>query len=238
MTSPPARETLLFSALAIKTPLTELLPAFERGTGYRVRAAFEPTAILERLIAEGERPDVLICTGAAMSRLVEQGIVEGASARRFISSAIGVAVAPGYVHPSLGDIDSVTETLLGARSVAYSRSGASGQYFVRLVDRLGIAEEVNGRATILEKGFVGEALLDGRADLAIQQISELAAVVGIEIVGPFPDPLQEPVELSIGRSAQAGPGTGGEALLRFITSPEAMATFAAVGVEPVTDVRI
>ena len=95
MTSPPARETLLFSALAIKTPLTELLPAFERGTGYRVRAAFEPTAILERLIAEGERPDVLICTGAAMSRLVEQGIVEGASARRFISSAIGVAVAPG-----------------------------------------------------------------------------------------------------------------------------------------------
>ncbi len=74
---------------------------------------------------------------------------------------------------------------------------------------------------------------------ALQQAKWLvAAVVGIEIVGPFPDPLQEPVELSIGRSAQAGPGTGGEALLRFITSPEAMATFAAVGVEPVTDVRI
>jgi len=80
---------------------------------------------------------------------------------------------------------------VAARSVAYSRTGASGIYFAGLLPRLGLAEAVNAKATIIPQGFTAEKLVSGEADIAVQQISELMVVPGIEVVGPLPDPVQE-----------------------------------------------
>ena len=91
--------------------------------------------------------------------------------------------------------------LLGARSVAYSRIGASGILFAQLIERLGIAAEINARAMIIPQGFTAERLVSGEADLAVQQISELKQVGGIEVVGPIPHELQTPAVFSAGRMA-------------------------------------
>jgi hypothetical protein len=80
--------------------------------------------------------------------------------------------------------------LLGARAVAYSRLGASGILFAQLIERLGIASEVNARALIIPQGFTAERLATGEADLAVQQISHLKQDRGIEGLGPIPYELQ------------------------------------------------
>jgi len=74
--------------------------------------------------------------------------------------------------------------------VAYSRIGASGIFFAQLIERMGIASEINARARITPSGFTAERLVSGEADLAVQQISELKLVPGVEIVGPVPLELQ------------------------------------------------
>src|SRR6202012_3790035 len=92
-------------------------------------------------------------------------------------------------------------TLLGARCVAYSRLGASGIFFAQLIERMGIAAEINARAHIIPSGFTAERLVSGEADLAVQQLSELKLVSGIEVVGPIPLHLQSPAVFSAGRLA-------------------------------------
>jgi molybdate transport system substrate-binding protein len=150
-----------------------------------------------------------------------------------VRSGIGVAVAAGSPPPPIQTVDELRRALLGSGRVAYSRTGASGVYFADLLVTLGIADAVNEQACIIDKGFVAETLLDGRADLAVQQLVELASVDGIQIVGPLPGEAQQHVELSAATSAAsttAGP------LLEFLYSADAARTYRSAGLEPMFEV--
>lgn len=193
-----AERLLLMSALAVKEPLDTLLREAVTTRELAIETAYEPTAVIERAIAEGARPDIVVCTTPAMERLVAQGVIDPETVQLLAESSIGVAIVPGAPVPDLSGVDELIEALLAARAVAYSRTGASGQSFARLIDRLGIADRVNARAVVIEKGFVAETLLDGRADIAIQQLSELATVAGVEIVGPLPEAAQDRIVLTAG----------------------------------------
>ena len=122
--------------------------------------------------------------------------------------------------------------LLGARSVAYSRLGASGIFFAGLIERIGIAAEINARATIVPQGFTAERLITGEADLAVQQISELKQVAGIEIVGPIPLDLQTPAVFSAGRLTASKQAAASDALLKYLASPEVAPVLRESGLEP------
>lgn len=221
----------VFSALAVQTPLTALTEEFTARTGEAVATTFEPTAVLQELIADGARPDVLICTREAMEALAADGVVEGVAP--LVTSAIGVAVAPGRPHPDLGDVPRLVAALRSGR-VAYSRAGASGKYFAGLLERLGLTDEVNARAVIPDKGFVAEALLDGRADLAVQQLSELAVVPGIEIVGPLPDGAQQRIVLDVAVGSASAHPEAARLFRDWVTSPAAGKRYRAAQLDPAT----
>lgn len=222
----------LFSGLAVKGVLEgSVLPAFSEQTGVRIQPTYEPTKVLEGLVADGARPDVFVGVAAGVRTLAAEGVLDQTSLQPLVRSGIGVGVAPDAPGPSVGTVDELVQALRSARSVAYSRTGASGVYFAGLLDRLGIAEEVNERATILAGGFTGEALLDGRADLAIQQVIELKAVEGVKVVGSLPDDVQQHVELWAGSAVDASEAA--LQLLRFLTSPLAVAAYAESGLDPV-----
>ncbi|WP_365885057.1 substrate-binding domain-containing protein [Bradyrhizobium sp.] len=123
-------------------------------------------------------------------------------------------------------------TLLGARSIAYSRIGASGIFFAQLIERLGIASEVNARARIIPSGLTAALLVSGEADLAVQQISELKQVAGVEVVGPIPRELQTAAVFSAGRWAASLKPAQADALLRYLASPEVAPVLRESGLEP------
>lgn len=225
------RELSLFSGLAVKGVLERsVLPGFVEAAGCSVRATFEPTTILERMIAEGARPDVVVGVKDAVRGLAAAGLLDPATLAPLVRSGIGIAVVPGSTPPAIGTAEELASALRAARSVAYSRSGASGVYFARLLERLGIAEQVNERACILPGGFTAEALLDGRADLAVQQVIELASVPGVRILGPLPDEVQHYVELWVG--AATGAGVDAEALLEHLASASAARSYREAGLSP------
>jgi molybdate transport system substrate-binding protein len=122
--------------------------------------------------------------------------------------------------------------LLGARSVAYSRLGASGIFFAQLIAGMGIASEVNARASIVPQGFTAERLLSGEADLAVQQISELKQVAGTDIVGPIPLHLQDPAVFSAGRLSASTRPEQSDRLLKFLASKEVAPALRDSGLEP------
>ena len=101
-----------------------------------------------------------------------------------------------------------------------------------LIAQMGIAAEINAKAAIVEQGFTAERLVSGEADLAVQQISELKQVEGIEVVGPVPHDLQTPAVFSAGRMANAEHADTADRLLRYLASPEVVPVLRQSGLEP------
>ena len=180
----------------------------------------------------GENADVLILTREGLGALAGEGLVVTASCVDLARSFVGIAVRQGFPHPNIASEAALRAALLGARSVAYSRLGASGILFAQLIERMGVAAEVNAKATITPSGFTAERLVTGEADLAVQQISELKQVTGIEVVGAIPLELQTPAIFSAGRMAASMKVDQSDRLLMNLASPEVAPVLRDTGLEP------
>ena len=207
-----------------------IVPAFEAAGG-DVEIAWSPTTIIMKGLADGQRPDAVLVLSDAMDTLVRDGLVDAASRVEVARSRYALAVRAGAPHPAIDTVEALTRTLTEARSVAFSKSGASGIYFDRLLPRLGIAEAVRARATIIPAGFTAERLVSGEADIAVQQMSELMVVAGIEVIGPFPHPVQEVTTFSAAIMRGAANREGAERLLAAMTDPATVDAYRGSGLE-------
>jgi molybdate transport system substrate-binding protein len=220
----------LFCAVALRKAVEEaILPAFTRTTGTVVDVIFEPTNLLLRRIDAGARPDVVAGITALLEAPASSGVIDAASRKPVAKSGIGVAGSPALESPDIASVDGLISALTKARSVAYSRNGPSGVYFARLLRELGIADQINSRATIVDQGPTAFALLDGRSDLAIHQMSELLLVPQAKLLGPLPHPVQHYTEFSTVRSSSAVRNLEAAALLHFLHSTLAKAAYSAAG---------
>jgi len=145
---------------------------------------------------------------------------------------LGVAVKRGAARPDISTPEAFRRTLLGARSVAYSRYGASGLYFAKLIQDLGIADQIVPRATIIQSGFTAERLISGEADVAVQQLSELMVVDGADIVGPFPAEYQVETSFTAALFRDCANFQAAEAFLQQLRTPEAERAYFAAGLTP------
>jgi molybdate transport system substrate-binding protein len=129
-------------------------------------------------------------------------------------------------------------TLLDAKSITYSNpalGGASGVHFAKVLDRLGIANEMKPK-TVFSKipGEVGQLVAKGEAEVAVHQIQELMSVPGIELVGPLPGDLQNTIVFLGAILIDAQGVEAAKALINFLRTPEAVAVIRAKGMEPAT----
>ncbi|WP_137181892.1 substrate-binding domain-containing protein [Roseomonas sp. AR75] len=181
----PAAPLRILSTLGVHGVLQGLLPrAAEAGFAPEIR--FDPTVRLLAAIRDGAHGDVAILTEEGVADLTASGVLAPSPRRILAQSMVGAAVRAGAPRPDIGTEAAFIATLRAAPSVVYSASGASGLFFAALIERLGIAAEVNAKARIVPQGFTAEPVARGEAALAIQQISELMAVPGVDILGPLP----------------------------------------------------
>lgn len=193
---------------------------------------FAPTAVLLRRIAEGEGADVAILTAEGIDRLVAEGVLAQGSRRDLVLSPIGLAVRSGAPHPRIGTLEAFVETLRAAPSLVYSRAGASGIFFADLIERLGLAEEMAAKATVIPSGFTAETVARGEAELAVQQVSELLVIPGIEVVGRLPEGAQQISTFSAGLFAASDRRKEAQALVEALASPALDGVYEAAGLMP------
>jgi molybdate transport system substrate-binding protein len=220
----------VLSTLAVMGAMRALSGRYEAESGVSIEADFSPTvALLERLRG-GEKADIAILTAQGIDDLTHKGIVLPATRTDMALSFVGIAVKAGAARPDIGSVDAVKASLLAARSVAYSKIGASGIFFAGLLHRLGIADEV--RTIVVPSGFTAERLVSNEADLAVQQVSELMMVPGIEVVGKLPSEIQTVATFSGGILASSSRPEQAAALLRFLSSPAVASILRQTGLEP------
>jgi molybdate transport system substrate-binding protein len=174
--------------------------------------------------------DVVIMSDAAIDALIAAGTL---AAERFdlARSRIGVAVRKGAPRPDITTLASFIETLRKAKSIGRSRQGISGLYIAGELARLGLADELGPKFKAYD-GYAAQACANGEVEIAIQQISELAPIAGLDIIGPVPDELQKITIFSAGIGAHSGHRDIALAFITCLKSKEAAPTLRANGLEP------
>ena len=152
----------------------------------RSQVSYDPAKRILKRIAGGETPDLIICGASALEDMTKQGKIVAETSRLVARCGVGIAVRTGAPKPDISSVEAFKRTLLNAKSVAYTQEGASGIHFAGQIERLGIAEQIKSKAVRQPGGLVGELVAAGKAELAVQQIPELMAVPGVELVGPLP----------------------------------------------------
>ena len=229
-------ELTVYSTIGVRSAVQELFRKFEKENACRLNITWGTAPMLVARIESGENADVLVLSRAGIDALAEQGKIATGSDVTLAGSGIAVAVKAGAPKPDISTPQALKETLLKAKSIAYSEpsaGGASGVYFAKLIERMGIAEQMRPKTKYPPPGgFSGELLLSGEAELAVQQKPELMHVAGTEIVGFLPGDLNMVTEFAAAIMAGSKNVPMGSALIAMLRSPEAAAVFRSKGLEP------
>jgi len=230
------QELQIFSTIAVQTALEALAPQFEAESGFRLRVTWNTAPVLVKRLQGGETADVLILNRAGIDTMIRDGRILPGSEVTLASSATAIAIKAGAARPDISTPEALKQTLLTARAISYTdpaAGGASGIYFAKLLERLGIAAEINAKTKFPPPaGLSGDFLLTGEADLAIQQKPELLQVPGIEILGMLPGDLHMVTVFVAGIEASSPRAATAKALIDFLRSPSAAEVFRTKGLDP------
>jgi molybdate transport system substrate-binding protein len=188
-----AADITVLSAGAINSVAKALIPEFEASTGNKVTLRNDTVGALVRRIAAGETFDVVMMSPAGLDELAKAGKIAPESNVRLAQVGIGVGIKSGSPAPDISTVAAFKAALLGVRKVAYidpASGGSSGIYLAKLFQTMGIAEAMAPKSVLVNGGLAATAVVDGRADMVAQQISEVIAVPGITLVGPLPAEIQ------------------------------------------------
>jgi len=224
-----AAEVKFFAGGGFRSVMTELAPAFERATGHKVVATWDSTGGLQKRINAGESFDVLFIGPEIVDGFIKQGKIVPGTRAEVARAGLGVAVRAGSPKPDISSADAFKRALVNAKSVAYVGEGQSGVYFVELLGRLGIAEEVKPKLKAKGVADVMQAGASGEADLVVYLIPAILADRSVDLVGPLPADIQTYIVFATGLSAAAAEPIGGKALIDFLRSDAATAVLKAKG---------
>ena len=226
-------EFKVFGSNALRTVLLDCLSAFDRANGVTTTVDFGATNHTLDIIRGGATADVIIATATAIDALTSEGKIIQGTRTDLAMAGIGACVRAGALRPDISTVEALKRTLLDAKSISYSKAGQSGIHMAKVIEQLGIAELVNAKAKINASGLVGEVVLRGEVELGFQQISELLAVKGVDVIGPLPDELQLNSVFAAGIGAATQQQKTAQALIAQLRTAHAARVMRDNGLTPI-----
>ena len=226
-----------FVSMGVQGVMDAVRPPFERASAHTLALTFNTSKMLLQGLRGGAVPDLVISSSEGIDGLIAEGAVVPNSGVNLAKSVVGMAVCKGTPKPDISTPEGFKRAVLAARAIAYSEpagGGASGVHFERLIHQLGIADAVKPKAKHPPVGtHTADMLLTGEVDLAVQQVTELLYVQGIDLIGPLPVELQLTTIFAGGVHAKAKRPGEARAFLAYLRTPAAAQAFRAQGLEPV-----
>src|SRR6266566_3746722 len=218
----PARAaeiTVVAGAGPLPDVMGTLLPMFEKATGNKVKISFKGAPAVTADLKSGAA-DLVITNSEVVDELATSGDVARDGKTLLMISKVGIAVKAGAKRPDVSTPEKLKAALLAAKTVGYSQ-GASGQHFLTVIQKLGIADAIKGKAVVVQNRPVGAAIASGEAEIGVQQVAELRPVKGVDQFGELPPALQKQIPYSAGVAAKAKEAATARALVTFLRSEAA-----------------
>ena len=233
----PATTLKLMSTIALRSVLNEIIPDFQKRSGVKVEIEYGATAKLSERIRAGARGYLVMAVAGSINELEAEHILRQGGRVDLVTSDVGMAVKQGAPAPDISTAAALIATLRASRSFVYSKQGASGLYFASLLKRLGLDEELRAKATVLAEGLTGEPVARGEIELAVQQMSELMQVSGINIFAKLPPAVQQSTTFSVGIFKDPTKYEVINAFTAFMRTPAVIAVYKRQGLDPITPAK-
>ena len=218
-----------------------LSAGFTRETGHRLELSVANPAGIQRKLAGGETPDILILPSQVIDALEQAGMLRPRSRVDVARVGVGVVVRAGAPPPDVSTVDALRKALLDARSIVYPDPGGggfTGIALARMIERLGIADAMQPKTTRMQAIAGGVALVaKGDVELGLFNISEVLPVKGVALVGPLPAQLQSYIVLSAAIHAGSAEPEAAAAFIRLLSDPVAREHWKAGGLESASGER-
>ena len=211
----------------------ELLPEFERTSGMTVTTSSGgsqgdgPNTIGAQL-RRGVLADVVIMNKAGLGELMAEGRIVAGTNVDLAQTSLGMAVRAGAPKPDISTVDAFKQTLLRAKSVTFDSSTTGIYLTTTLFPRLGIAEQMAEKSTTMGVAAVAR----GDAEIAVQPVSEILPVRGVDFVGTIPADVQYVAVFSAAVVAGSKETEASKRLIAFLASEGATAAIRKNGMEP------
>jgi len=204
--------------MATRAVMRELAARCLEALGHEVLTDAAGGVDVAKRVRAGGAPDIVVLAREVITALIDEGHLRPGSRVDLVQSGVAVAVCAGASRPDIGSEDALRRAVLSARSLSYS-TGPSGTHLEKMFERWGILASVRDRIVVPPPGVpVGTLVADGRAELGFQQLSELAALAGIDVVGPLPPEVQQITVFSGGVAARCERPDAARAVLACMAS--------------------
>ena len=231
-----AAEIKVLSAFAMRTVMEDLGPKFEQASGHKLAITFGNLGAIVKRVRGGETADVVIIPKQGTDGFVKDDKAAAGNVTVIARTGFSVAVRKGAPKPDISSPEAFKRTLLATKSITYAdpAATAAGIHVAKVLDRLGIANEMKPKTLIPKSGSVGNLVANGEAEIAVHHLIQLIEVAGIEIIGPLPGDLQSFDVFAAAIMTGARDAAASKALVNFLRTPEAAAVIKAKGLEPAT----
>ncbi len=229
-----AAEVKVMSTVALTPTLNELKSKYE-SSGNQLTVVYSTIAELKKRIEAGETADVLLLSRPALEDLQTQGKVAKGSVVNVGKSYVAVGVRTEAPSPDISTAEKLKAALLATKSISYAdpaKGGASGVYFAKVLDRLGIADQMKSKTVLVPGAQAGELVAKGEVEMGVAQASEIASVPGAKVVGPLPGDLNSEIIFAAGVGATTKDPAAAKSLIDLLTGPTGAAVLKSKGMDP------
>jgi molybdate transport system substrate-binding protein len=225
-----AAEIKVIAATPLTAVMHELGARYESASGHKVVASFVSGPVVKQQIDAGEPFDLALSITPVIDALIRDGKLAAATRLDVAYAPLGVGVRAGAAKPDVSTVEAFKRALLAARSVAHSETGASGEHFKNVIQRLGIADEMKPKLRPLPADRIAQAVPSGEAEMIVVTLSVIK-VPGAEVAGLLPPELQFYNSFAGAVGTGTGHADAASALLRSLTAPASAGVFTANGME-------
>jgi len=230
-----AAELQVLSTVALQSVVEDVAPKFEAASGHKLKVVFGVGVPLAKRVQDGEAADLYLGPRGSIDSLIKAAKVVPNSDVTLARSSVGVAIRRGTPKPDISNADALKRALLSAKGISYSNpafGGTSGVHFAKVLERLGIAEEMKVKTKFPpEGGLTARFLASGEADIAIQQVGELISVPEAEVIGTLPGDLNSVTTFAAVIPLAARQADAARAFIRYLQSPDAASVMKTKGLD-------
>ena len=227
-----AVELKVLSGNGSRPAVIALTKQFEQATGHKVTVDFFVNPDVKKKIEAGEYFDVTVLNPPVLDDLIKQGKVAANSRAVIGRIGLGAAIKSGAPKPDISTVEGFKKTMLSINSVAYPGDGASGIYFVSLLDRMGIGAEMKPKLRPMSGEYNVEVVATGTVDMVVVVASRIYGVPGVDMLGLIPKELQTWIGFATGVNPQSKHAEAAKALTKFLSTPPADVVLKPIGIEP------
>jgi molybdate transport system substrate-binding protein len=233
-TAASAADIKVISPIALEYVMVPLIPEFQRSSGHKVSISYGTAGQVVDRVQRDEPADVVMATAPQIDGLERQSKVVPGSRVDLAKVGIGIFVRKGMTKPDISSVEALKRAMLAAKSIGHVDPALGvpvGIYVTGLWERINIAAEMKAKTRLFRVAERFEHVAKGDVEFGFNLIQEILAEPTVEFVGQLPAAIQNNTLYAAGIITSSKEQAAGTAMIRFISTPSALAIMKAKGFE-------